>query len=132
MKFKKIVIDYMKKNTVFRKIVRTINLHFKQAKYLRYKFGYKMDDKTVLFEVFGGRSYACSPKAIYEEMLKLDEFKSTLTNNPLIKDKKVIVFTTSLIIIFCMISGLLVLYPIKYKEVIIAVENGYKLKDYIK
>ena len=28
-----------------------------------------LDDKTVLFETFGGRSYACSPKAIYEKML---------------------------------------------------------------
>ena len=34
-----------------------------------------MDDKTILFEVFGGRNYSCSPKYIYEEMINMEEFK---------------------------------------------------------
>lgn len=41
---------------------------------------YKVDNKLVIFESYMGRSYSCSPKAIYEEML----------NNPKYKDYKFI------------------------------------------
>ena len=30
--------------------------------------------RTVLFEAYGGRSYACSPKALYQEMLGDERF----------------------------------------------------------
>lgn len=35
-----------------------------------------MDDETILFEAFGGRNYTCSPKAIYEKMLSMPQFKN--------------------------------------------------------
>ena len=41
-----------------------------------YKIKYKMDDETILFEAFGGRNYTCSPKAIYEKMLSMPQFKN--------------------------------------------------------
>ena len=33
-----------------------------------------MDPKTIVFECYGGRGYACSPRAIYEAMLADDRF----------------------------------------------------------
>lgn len=74
-KIKAIIIDLTKKNVVFRKIVRSTRLFLKKLKYLKYKLNYKVDDKTIFFEVFDGRNYTCSPKAIYEKMIIMDEFK---------------------------------------------------------
>jgi len=36
---------------------------------------YKIDDQQIVFEVFMGRSYSDSPKALYEEMLKDPQFQ---------------------------------------------------------
>lgn len=33
-------------------------------------FGQKVDEKTIIFGCYGGKSYSCSPKAIYEYMQK--------------------------------------------------------------
>ena len=74
-KVKAIFINIAKKNKLFRKVIRAINLCIKKLKYDIYKVKYKVDDKTILFEAFGGRNYTCSPKAIYEKMLEMDEFK---------------------------------------------------------
>ncbi|RDU22092.1 CDP-glycerol glycerophosphotransferase family protein [Anaerosacchariphilus polymeriproducens] len=35
----------------------------------------KTDEKTFIFEAFQGRKYACSPKAIYEEMIRNKEYE---------------------------------------------------------
>jgi CDP-glycerol glycerophosphotransferase len=35
----------------------------------------KVDDRIIFFEAFGGRNYTCSPKAIYEKMLTMKQFK---------------------------------------------------------
>ena len=69
------VIDYCKKNIFFRKIVRNL-VYFKRCLYYSkfYLFN-KVDEKTILFEVFGGRNYSCSPKYIYEKMITMPEFK---------------------------------------------------------
>lgn len=74
-KIKAIIINIAKKNKLFRKLIRTISLFLKKVKYLYYKSFYKVNDKVILFEAFGGRNYTCSPKAIYEKMLEMDEFK---------------------------------------------------------
>ena len=37
--------------------------------------GKKTDDKTVMFYSFKGKSYACSPKAIYEYMINSKKYK---------------------------------------------------------
>ena len=75
-KIKKIIVDFSKKNVVFRKLVRSLRLFFNKMKYLKYKLKYKVDDKTIFFEVYDGRNYTCSPKAIYEKMLTMKEFKN--------------------------------------------------------
>ena len=75
-KIKAMIIDICKKNVVFRKMIRFFRLFFKKLNYLKYKLKYKVDDKTIFFEVYDGRNYTCSPKAIYEKMLTMKEFKN--------------------------------------------------------
>ena len=75
-KIKTFIIDLTKKNKVFRRIVRFSVYTLKRIRYfLLYKLRYRIDNKLVIFEVFGGRNYTCSPKAIYEKMITMDEFK---------------------------------------------------------
>lgn len=74
-KIKKIVLDLSKKNVPFRKLIRKIVYVKRKIHYKLYYLKYKVDDKTILFEVFGGRNYSCSPKYIYEKMLTMPEFK---------------------------------------------------------
>ena len=75
-KMKKMLVDISKRNILFRKMCRNINLVIKKIRYIWYKIKYKMDDETILFEAFGGRNYTCSPKAIYEKMLSMPQFKN--------------------------------------------------------
>ena len=74
-KIKTFIIDLTKKNKLFRRIVRASVYGLKRIKYFFYQIRYRINDKQVIFEVFGGRNYTCSPKAIYERMLTMDEFK---------------------------------------------------------
>lgn len=73
-KLKKIVIDLSKKSKLFRRFVRYVDLLLKERDYKNYYRKYKVNEKVILFEVFGGRKYSCSPKAIYEQMLKMEQF----------------------------------------------------------
>lgn len=74
-KIKKIVVDISKKSVFFRKIIRKLLFIYRSLRYkLCYKWRYAIDNKVVLFETFGGRTYACSPKALYEQMISMKEF----------------------------------------------------------
>ncbi len=74
-KIRKFLVDIAKKNVFLRKIFRKVkNIEGKMA-YHKYYKKYKVDDKTILFETFNGRTYGCSPKAIYEKMIEMKEFK---------------------------------------------------------
>lgn len=69
-------INIVKKNVLLRKLARKI-VYIK--KYIVFKlrtFGIKVDEKTVIFYAFAGKSYACSPKAIYECMIQDKEYKN--------------------------------------------------------
>ena len=72
---RKKLVDLAKKNTLFRKIARKILFWKEKLKYTFYYYKYKVDDKVILFEVFGGRNYACSPKAIYQYMSQDKRFQ---------------------------------------------------------
>ena len=74
-KIKKIIVDISKKNVIFRKIIRKMLYIKNKIKYLKYYYKYKVDDKLILFEVYNGRNYACSPKAVYEYMIKNKKYK---------------------------------------------------------
>lgn len=74
-KIKKVLIDLSKKNVVFRKILRKVKNKTREITYHKYYKNTEVNAKTILFETFNGRNYGCSPKAIYEKMLTMKEFK---------------------------------------------------------
>lgn len=55
--------------------LRQIMLLYKRLLYSIAKLLEKPDDKTVVFEAFQGRSVACNPKALYEEMKSSNKYK---------------------------------------------------------
>lgn len=74
-KIKVMLMNLAKKSTFIRKIFRSIKATNSKIQYSKYKRKYKTDSKMVFFEAFGGRNYTCSPKAIYEKMVTMKEFK---------------------------------------------------------
>lgn len=74
-KIRNIAINVSKKNLALRKIIRSFNSFIRKINYKISSFGVKVDEKTLLFCCFNGKSYSCSPKAIYEYMINNDEFK---------------------------------------------------------
>ena len=74
-RIKKIVHKISKKSVVIRNILRkTINI-LKKIEYKVTTLGIKVDNKTIIFCSFGGKSYSCSPKAIYEFMISEKKYK---------------------------------------------------------
>ena len=73
-KIKKLLMELAKKNLIFRKVFRiSLNLY----RLTRYKFrgiGQKTDEKMILFSCFNGKSYADSPKAIYNCIKENDKY----------------------------------------------------------
>ena len=47
----------------------------KRTKYVLTGMNKKVDDKIIVFSCFNGKSYTCSPKAIYEYMLTDKRYK---------------------------------------------------------
>lgn len=72
---RKKVVDLCKKNQTLRTTLRKIrNIKYK-VQYTVYKKKNKTDEKLIVFSSFMGRTYSCSPKAIYEEMSKSRKYK---------------------------------------------------------
>lgn len=67
--------DIVKKIPFLKKILKKIYLNNKSAYFKKISQNCKTDPKLVVFEAFQGRSYSCSPKAIYEYMLNCPQFK---------------------------------------------------------
>jgi len=74
-KLRKYTVSLAKKNLLFRKVIRKITYAYKYIFYSFIKLTTKTDEKMILFSSYAGKSYACSPKAIYEFMSKQDEYK---------------------------------------------------------
>lgn len=74
-KIKALAVTLSKKSPFIRKIIRFIRSKELIHKYQKYYKKYSLDDKMILFEVYGGRNYTCSPKAIYEKLIMMDEFQ---------------------------------------------------------
>ena len=74
-KLKVIAMNISKKNKTFRKIARKTMFIIKRTKYNINGLNKKTDPKIVLFSCFNGKSYTCSPKAIYEYMLSDSKYK---------------------------------------------------------
>lgn len=67
-------VNAAKKNGVLRRCARGLIYIGSRLRYvLRGGLG-SLEPKTVVFESFGGKSYACSPKAIYEYMLRTERY----------------------------------------------------------
>jgi len=64
-----------KKNVFLRKIMRWVLLSYRKTVFMSNARGTKIDNKTVVFNAFNGKSYTCTPKAVYEYMLKNDKYK---------------------------------------------------------
>lgn len=74
-KLKIILMNMAKKNLAFRKLSRSLLYVYR---YTRYKFrgiGIKVNDRTILFSTFNGKSYSDSPKAIYLYLLNNENYK---------------------------------------------------------
>jgi CDP-glycerol glycerophosphotransferase len=72
---KAILINLSKKNLFIRKIIRRALQSVRGLNYIKYYRSEKVSNKIIIFESYMGRSYACSPKAIYEELLKNNKYK---------------------------------------------------------
>lgn len=75
MKIKQKVLLLLKNNDFLRMMARYINLYLNKLKYMKYYLFNSVDDKLIVFEVFTGRKYCDSPKALYEYMLKNSKYK---------------------------------------------------------
>lgn len=74
-RIKKIVHKISKKSVVIRNILRKTIYILKKIEYKVTTLGIKVDNKTIIFCSFGGKSYSCSPKAIYEFMINEQKYK---------------------------------------------------------
>ena len=64
------IINIIKKFPFLLSCLRRISLWRKQIRFKRASKNTEINPKTIVFEAYNGRSYACSPRAIYEEMRK--------------------------------------------------------------
>lgn len=67
--------ELSKKSLILRKIIRKSLYCFRFIQYKIMGIGKKVDDKLIIFACYGGKSYVCSPKAIYEYMQSSEEYK---------------------------------------------------------
>ena len=72
---KKIVTSLSKKSVLFRKIVRKLLYIYRYLIFKIRTIGVKVENRTIIFSTFNGKSYSCSPKAIYEYMLNDEKYK---------------------------------------------------------
>lgn len=71
---KKAIGDYGKKHPKFRKAWKKVLYTKRKFYYWHRSHNVTPDEKTVVFNSFNGKTYGCSPKAIYEYMLTREEF----------------------------------------------------------
>ena len=63
-----------KRFPAFRTFARSANAKALRARYEEEVAKTQVDPRVIVFESYAGRSYSCSPKAIYQEMLRNPEF----------------------------------------------------------
>ena len=75
-KLKALIIRISEKSILFRNIIRKIINGLRKIKYKLNTLGKKIDDKLIIFCSFNGKSYSCSPKAIYEYMVRHKKYNN--------------------------------------------------------
>ena len=68
-------IKISKKSVFLRNIMRKTIGALRKIDYKITTFGNKVDEKVIMFCSFNGKSYSCSPKAIYEYMCGEEQYK---------------------------------------------------------
>ena len=64
-----------KKSVFLRKIMRAVISTVRRTRYFINTYLVKVDDNIVLFNAFNGKSYTCTPKAVYEYMLNCEKYR---------------------------------------------------------
>jgi len=75
-KCKRIATNYAKNHPWFRPCLRLLLYCKRRFFFLLHSLWQPVDEKTVVFCAYDGRSFACSPKAIYQYCLTRPEFQS--------------------------------------------------------
>ena len=75
-KLKILATNISKKSRLFRNLARKVMYTIKRMKYIVIGINKKVDSKQIIFSCFNGKSYTCSPKAIYEFMLLCKEYQN--------------------------------------------------------
>ena len=75
-KIRNIAINLSKSSVILRNIFRKANDLVKTINFKINTLGIKTDEHTIIFCCFNGKSYSCSPKAIYEYMVSNDKYKN--------------------------------------------------------
>ena len=66
--------NFAKKSTALRIALRGTRDTLRNARYIARGVSEKVDEKLVVFSAFNGKSYTCSPKAVYEYMINDSRF----------------------------------------------------------
>lgn len=74
-KIKNVAISLSKRSVRLRRIIRGTFNFLKRIEYKLSTLGIKVNDKTIIFACYNGKSYSCSPKAIYKYMLSSEKYK---------------------------------------------------------
>ncbi len=73
-KIKTIALNLSEKSKLLRNILRKVQNIILGISYKLSTLLIKVDDKTIMFCCFNGKSYSCSPKAIYEYMISNNRY----------------------------------------------------------
>lgn len=74
-KLKKVARAIAKKSPALRKIMRRTVNYYRIRRYQLRTANIQTDDKVIVFIAFNGKSYTCTPKAVYEYMLSSGKYE---------------------------------------------------------
>lgn len=68
------LLSFVNQHSRIRKMAKLLMRRWWGIRFLVTDFFIKTNDQTVVFKVYQGRQYTCSPRALYEEMLQQERF----------------------------------------------------------
>ena len=75
MKLVPLLKKIVTKSTGLRIMARNTLFAMKNVRYRANGVSVKVDEKLLIFGAYNGKSYACSPKAVYEYMIGQEQFR---------------------------------------------------------
>ena len=76
MKIVPILKNVAKKSKFLRVFMRNGMYSLKRIRFIMNGFSVRVDDRLLVFGAYNGKSYACSPKAVYEYMIQNEKYKN--------------------------------------------------------